>query len=56
MWELEAIAKANAKDENRKRVNQEELEAIDKRIRLMVDNGNFSKEDVSSLVETLEQL
>ena len=55
VWELEAIAKANSK-ENHKRVHSDQLDEIDKRIRSIVTNKDFSKTNIDSLINDLEQL
>lgn len=57
MWELEAIAKANyATEEERKRVSEEKIEAVQKRIRIMAEEEKVGKEEVKELIKALEEL
>lgn len=57
MWELEAIAKANyASEEERKRVSEEKIEAVQKRIRRMAGEEKVGKDEVKQLIMELEAL
>ena len=53
MWELEAIAKANHREEGRKRPSEEEMEGLKKRVRKMIEKDAIQKEDVVSLIEAI---
>ena len=57
MWELEAIAKANyATEEDRKRVSEEKIVAVQKRIRRMAEKEKVEKDEVKELMKELEEL
>lgn len=57
MWELEAIAKANyTTEEDRKRVSEEKIEAVQKRIRRMAEKEKVEKDEVKELMKELEEL
>ena len=56
MWELEAIAKANTSEEARKRVSEEEMEEVRKKVRCVFEESVIRKEDVSGLIEEIERV
>ena len=57
MWELEAIAKANyATEEERKRISEEKVESMQKRIQVLADSETISKKDVEELMNDLNNL
>ena len=56
MWELEAIAKANTSEETRKRVSEEDMEEVRKKVRRVFEESVIRKEDVSSLIEEIERV
>lgn len=56
MWELEAIAKANTSEETRKRVSEEDMEEVRKKVRRVFEESVIRKEDVSGLVEEIERV
>ena len=56
MWELEAIAKANTSEETRKRVSEEDMEEVRKKVRCVFEESVIRKEDVSGLIEEIERV
>lgn len=57
MWELEAIAKANyATEEERKRISEEKVESMQKRIQVLADSETISEKDVEELISDLNNL
>ena len=57
MWELEAIAQAHyATEEERKRISEEKVESMQKRIQVLADSETISEKDVEELMSDLNNL
>ena len=57
MWELEAIAKANyATEQERKRISEEKVESMQKRIQVLADSETISKKELEDLMNDLNNL